>query len=1056
MKCTIISGRSGSGKTGILLDRLSREKDNLVVTTDPAVVYIEMYMARNNIPGRCVGINSLAKIVAQDINLITAKESTKEVEIAIISKILKEGNFETFNEDNYNNGLVNKIHSFITECKEANISPKDLSSVASKTIVSLEVKLKDMEYIYREYNKILNENGFLTKDDLVSYVASSLSEQKLSFPFIFIDTIDRYNKNTIVLIESLISACEEITIAFNRTSKKAFDYNIYQEGMNAMIDVLDYIGTLDGCGIERIEATSTKDINNGLSIIEKELFNKDTETKSNADNVVLHQASTLYKEVDFLISQISNLIKNGAKYSEIIVTSSSMDRYINIISAAMKKHNIPYYYFKNTTIEKTYLFQFLDTILDVKINDLNSENLLRLCHLNFLGLTQEEIVAVDTFYNRFGDDLIVAMKNGKKYDSNNTLTVQSIVQKIMMPINNINDAPRNVKEFMTSLYSYFNNIGIQNIIIEKANQAEQEGFIHSSKEIINTWNDIMSIFNNIVTIFGNEKMDIDEIREILYKMASEKITNNSDLYHSQLTILDIDNAQNRKSKYLFVIGCNEGYMPKPVGVQLISDREKVIINSELNSNLRLSTIYQNYKNAAIFNALILPQEKLFLSWSANDIDFKPLRYASILNNVVKTFEDNIIKEEDFYNNDEEERFINLLENISLNHYKGIDKETLDDDFQHFVSSPEYNKRLAKALSKMNNCENEFHATNIMEGYKETEYFSVSRIETFNECPFKHYVDFALNPQKRKLFEETAADKGTYYHLVFKVFFDKCINKEINIINVTHEEYEKELEEVFNYVDTIHNENFLNSNAKNKYLSYTMKERVKTSLWNAILQIRRGSYEILANEYVVGKNVSLDLDAGDEIIHITGTIDRIDVCGEYARIIDYKSGNTTFSTDAIDLGIQLQLPLYAKAVGRDSDISGMYYFRIKDFIADADTINAPLKDFKLNGPTIKDIDIIKNNDNELDDGTSSSIISADLTLKGEISKKSKVMSQAEMQTTIDTATNVAINTVKQIKAGVTTAHPLVIKDLDACKYCKYRCICNIDRTSKSAIRKGKEG
>lgn len=1054
MKCTVIAGRNGTGKTGVLLNHLNKNEDNLVVTTDPSVIYIEMYMARNNIPGRCVGINSLYRVIAEDIGIIMPKESSMEIEIAIIGKIINNlsSQLSIFNDANFNNGLINKIHSFLTECKESNISPDDLFSISARVEQSFSLKINDLVSIYKEYNKILKENNFLTKDDLVSLVANSIKENKISYKNVYIDTIDRYNDNTMSLLTALLPACENFYIAFNKTSRKAYDFPIHQESIKALGDFSDAINKIIGIEYEYIETTSPKDISNGLSIIEKELFSKDTATVSDAQNVVLHQASTLYKEVDFLISEINKLIAGGAKYSEIIVSSSSMDRYINIISAALKKNNIPYYYFKNTTIEKTLMFDFVKNVIDVKINGLTAENLLNLCHINFFDLSQEEIVAVDTFINRFGHDLNVAFENGKKYDSNNTLIVESVISKIFTPINEINNAPVNVKQFISELYMYLDKLNIRSIIVEKANKAETEGYIHASKEMVETWNNIMSIFSNIHLIFGNDSLNIKDIGNILVKMASEKISNNSDLYHGQLTLLDIDNAQNRKSKYLFVLGCNEGYMPRPVGVQIVGDREKLAINDILKKNLRLSSIYQNYKIASIYNTLILPDEKLFLSWASYDIDFKPLKVASMLNNVVKTFENNIVKEENYYNNDEEERFINFIKNISLLRYSGKKTEGMNDEFMFFSSHPRYNKRLIAVMEQMKNDNMSFNVSNALSGYKETDYFSVTRLEKFNECPFKHYMEFAIMPERAKLFEETAADKGNYNHLVFKKFFDMCMNGDVDIMNITYDDYIEVLNGIFKEVDSIHNENFLNSSSKNKFISYTMKEKAKSSLWNAMLQLRNSSYNVIANEFVIGKNISLDIDTGNGVVHIIGVVDRVDSFSDYVRIIDYKSGNVEFSVDRMNAGIQMQLPLYSKAMSKEADISGMYFFRIKDYVKDADEDDSPLREYRLSGPTLDNRDILFASDKNLDDGKASDIIQVDITNKGDISKKSKVLSKTEFDDIIENTTSIAVSTINRIKAGETQASPLVLKDFDACKYCQYKSLCNIDRTSKNSIRK----
>ena len=1051
MKCTIISGRNGSGKTGILLNKLQKTTDNLVVTTDPAVIYIEMYMARNNIPGRCVGISSLAKILAEDIGIVSLKESSKEIEMAIIGKILNEEKL-SFSEKSYNTGLINKLYSFITECKEANITPSELMNISKDVYTSLSTKLDDISRIYSRFNELLEENGYITRNDLELYISKNLQGKTLSFSHVYIDTLDRYNANTIELIKALLSACDELTVAFNRTSRKAFDFDIHQEGMNAMLSLYEYIESFPMCSLETIEATSSKDVNNGLSVIEKELFNKDTKTKSNADNVVLYEATTLYQEIDFVISEINKLVQSGVKYSEIIVTSSTMERYSDIIEASMKKHNIPCFYFKNTTIDKTYLFEFLRCVLDIKINGITVENLLRICNFNYVGLSSQEIISVTSFYNRFGNDLKVALENGKKYDSNNTLIVENVLTRILSPIEEISSSPKTVKDFLMDIYSYLENANVKQVLLDKAKEAEEQGLIHSSKELVNTWNDIMELFNDMSIIFGNDTLSLEDIDDVLNKMASEKLTRTTDLYHGQLTLLDMDNAQNRKSKYLFIIGCNEGYMPKPASIQLVSDREKIVINSMLNKELKLSSTYQTYKLSAIYNTLILPQEKLYLSWACNDIDFKQLKPANILTNVLKTFNDNILREKDSLTEADEERFVKLLQNISLNRYKGIDTAGMDEEFVYFLSKSKYNKRLRYAISRILQKESSFNASNILEGYSEKEYFAVTRLEKFNECPFKHYVDYALKPERQKLFEESAADRGTYYHMVFKRFFDYCRNGKIDMFNLTYEEYLESLDIVFDEIDKNHNDSFLNANCKNRYLAYTMKEKIKVSLWQAIQQLKAGSFEIFANEYVVGKNISLDVSVDNETYHIIGTIDRVDTYDDYVRIIDYKSGNVEFNKDKIAAGLQLQLPLYSKAISGDSKVAGMYYFRIKDFVKDLDDDSSVLKEFKLSGPTLKDMNILEASDKSLESGASSSVISADITLKGEISKKSKVLQAQEMTDLINSTVEVATDTIKKIRSGETKAHPLVVKDFDACKYCPYKHMCNIDRTVKDSVRK----
>lgn len=1049
MKCKIISGKVGSGKTGMLLNEMRRDVDNLVVTNDPSVIYIEMYMARNKIPGRCIGINSLAKTIAESIGINTMKEASREVQMAAVGKAIHGVGLRSFSDTGYDGGLQNKIHSFIIQCKEAGITPDDLDKAGHASPKQLENKLWDMACAYRMFDNVLKERRLCTKEDLVHEVVKCTAGKKLPFGKVIVDTLERYNQSTIALLSAIVPMTDEFCIAFNKTSKKAYEYDIYQEAMVSRIKFIDNVRAIE-CPIEMIETSRNKE-KSGINIIEAEMFSRDTATKDNSDDVKLHESDTLYDEVDYVVSEIDSLVASGAKYSEIIVTSSSMERYINILGVTMKKHNIPYRYYRNTTIDKTSLFLLIDIIMDIKSNGLSVDSLKKLCHLNFFNLSNEEIMAIDALYNRFGDDAAIALKNGSLYDPDNTLIAQNAIAKVMIPLNQITESPENPKDLFKDIYNYMQDTGISDAVVEQANRAKQNGFVQPSDEIINTWNDIMGIFSSISTIYDDTRLEVHEIRSIFNKMASEKIARNGEMHHGQLTLLDMDNAQSRKSKYLFVIGCNEGYMPKPVGEHVISDRERLVINNATGKDLKLSSVYQTYKLASVYNTLILP-EKLYVSWSLNDTDFKQLRPAGILSNAIKTFGDNITKDKGGRNGDEE-KFQELLLMISKKRYQGKESASLHALFNQFANDPKYSRRLFNALRVLNNETIRFNMQNPADAYKEQEYFSVTRMETFSQCPFKHYVEHAIMPNHEKLFAETAADKGNYRHMVFRRFFDMCKSNIVDMINISHDDYLKVLQGIFDDMDKTHNEGFFQSNSRNKYIAYSVKEQIKTALWIAVQQLRRGTYKILANEYVIGKNISLELKDGDKTYHVTGVIDRVDMLNDDVRVIDYKAGNVEWSPQKQEAGIQIQLPLYAKAISNEGTrVTGMYYFRIKDFIADADAVNAPMKEYKLSGPTLQDTQVFYNNDTQLENGKASEVIGAEITLKGEISKRSKSETAESMKKIMDDASSVAISAIDGILSGNTEAYPLVMKDYDACEYCPYHCLCGIDRTIKSSVRK----
>lgn len=124
--------------------------------------------------------------------------------------------------------------------------------------------------------------------------------------------------------------------------------------------------------------------------------------------------------------------------------------------------------------------------------------------------------------------------------------------------------------------------------------------------------------------------------------------------------------------------------------------------------------------------------------------------------------------------------------------------------------------------------------------------------------------------------------------------------------------------------------------------------------------------------------------GFEVVFQGGRIDRVDILEEqdkiYVKVIDYKTGNTTFDLVALYHGLQLQLLVYmdaALSVERrkypDKEIvpAGIFYYNVKDPMiqekieTDMESVNEEiLKSLKMNGLVQKDPEIAQKIDKSL--------------------------------------------------------------------------------------------
>ena len=1054
MKVTIVTGKSGSGRTAYLFKKFKKDQDNFVVTTDSSVYFIEKLMSEKGIPGKCVGISSLAKSVYQEMGGISEDLISNEMQIILLTDIMKNNysKLSTLKVISYNNGIVDDISSFINECLIQNIKPVDLEFIADKLGSLSYNKMKDIAFIYAEYLKVLKEKHFVNNIIFTKKVINILKGNSFRYKNVYIDSLNKYNPLNLALIKQLVTSSEESVIAFSTASAKSYIYQIYKNSMEAYVDFDKYISDLEGCVIERVNLKVEKESETGINIIKNELFNRDTKTKSELDDVVLHEASTIYKEIDFVASKIKDLLTQGYSYDDIIVTSIDMPLYKNVISNAFNKKNINYYYYKNKKANQTVFFDFMNNIFNILNNGLKVEYILKLMNINYFNFSDEEIVLTTNFFLRFGNDLDIAMKNGEIYDVDNYVYVNSVINKIQGFVNQLSDKFNYChlySDFTEALYNYWDKLKLQEVFFEQYSQMAGKR-PQLANEIAETWNVFINILDDINLLNVGKTCTLKNFIDVFNKFCEKSSVLNSQEYCDEVKVLDLKDAQNRKSKICFVIGCNEGKFPFNIAEGLITEKEIILINELLKKNLITTQEKMDDAYLGIYSTLILPSDKLILTWAANDTEARPMRSASILNNVVKTFEKNFVKEKKYYDNDKEEVFFDLLNNLGEYKQTGICPEEVDSEYWALSSDPNYSERLNNVILNSVHDKNRINSDNVVDSYKEKKFWAVTRIERFNQCAFKHYIEYALLPKYQKLFEETAANKGNFYHNILNNIFSYIIDNNIPIYTLSYEGFKGIAEGIIDKNISSHNENILESNIALSIEKDKMKRKILKTAWNALLQLKESDFEVFKTEFKIGKDIPLTLTLSNgETVNLIGVIDRIDKADingkNYVRIIDYKSGLASFSNEKVLLGLQLQLPVYMKSIVDDYAPAGVYYSKILDPVKDIDNPSENIsKKYQLNGVTVSDMDVLAASDRLLDGaGSSSDIIQAEITTKGEISKRSKVLTEDEFNEFLDNAEKVVIESIDKILSGETTANPLKLSDFDACEYCQYKSICHIN-------------
>jgi len=372
--------------------------------------------------------------------------------------------------------------------------------------------------------------------------------------------------------------------------------------------------------------------------------------------------------------------------------------------------------------------------------------------------------------------------------------------------------------------------------------------------------------------------------------------------------------------------------------------------------------------------------------------------------------------------------------------------------------------------------------------------SASALEKYSRCPFSFFIGYGLRPEEERRFKVDMRSIGDIYH--------ECLRLIASELSADGEEVcgdgsrwttvsDGECRDLIaSYVDKFadrYREGIFRLDGREAYVRERIKEICFTAAWLMIEQVRSGRVKEIFFEQSFGKNASsafppveIILDDGSSVF-LEGKIDRIDIISgweepgrdsenedeegqnqdasgnkesiqrEFVRIIDYKSGNESFSLKEVKDGWRLQLMIYLKgAMGaiEDSRPAGVFYFAVGEPLIDVSGVpqteieetvkGSLLKTAKLDGVLLDNVSVITGMHSDF--SGFSDVIPVRRLADGSFSQSDRLLTDAEFDELIQINDENLKASAGSLVSGCVSADPKKGKNSDACKYCSYHSIC----------------
>ena len=333
-------------------------------------------------------------------------------------------------------------------------------------------------------------------------------------------------------------------------------------------------------------------------------------------------------------------------------------------------------------------------------------------------------------------------------------------------------------------------------------------------------------------------------------------------------------------------------------------------------------------------------------------------------------------------------------------------------------------------------------------------FTISRVETFGSCPWRHLLQYGLDLFPAATFAFQNNEQGTFNHDVLKMFLDAAM-KLPEWPDLSEQQINRLLNGILRERVKKWEGGILRSDIAHRFQGVAIIHGVRTSIASLMRSFRQKPHFLpMAAEVPFGmpdvrsplNMPPIQIQAADgRSIAFSGRIDRIDRLDmpdgrRYFMIVDNKMSSKEVKQNSIVAGLQLQLPLYIRAAQNGLagiEAAGGLYQPIKDVLVESEETEKIEKQIdeklQLSGIILDD------------KGIQEAMKPVKIARRLDTNDTISAVTPDELQNVMDCALAVVTERVDRIRSGETSPQPIKDGMESPCSWCDHPDACPYDST-----------
>ncbi len=954
-------------------------------------------------------------------NYLSAKKHfsnllSKEGSAMVIKKILSSVELDCLK--NSRTHLAPSLFNLIILLKSAKVTPELLRENLTTGNKLLTAKLNDIEKVYSEYERFINENGFDDQSSVLSYLPQIINQD------------DQIKKSDVYLIgyKSFTAQAREIVDALINNARSVTA--ILTEGDNPRVFVNETANfirqTCKQNGHILLEKKIKSNYTNEGKLFLDNIFSFTSEKnkKASTDKISCLYALNSHVEAERVAQIIKSLVMKGkCRYKDITVALPDVYSYSDDLKSALKLLDVPFFSDEKKKPQTHPLISLITSYVDVF-----NKNFERSA---FIGFIKNPLVIEDKKLSDRLENFLVEnnlnygrIKEPFKISENDQSNILELEQTRLNIVNLFNRfsitellESISVKEKLYALGERLKVLG------------EQEEYAVNEQ----IYDAVVKILEQMQKFLGGVKLTYSEFKSVFTSGVSALELSIIPQYNDAVFIGDYKQTALAKAKYLFALGLNSSVPEIKQDVALITD-EDINVLEKLKITIEPKIKIVNHRSReSVALALCAFEEGLYLSCPIFGTDGGKTIKSEVFSTAEKLFTLKDFPEQEKYLTKKQGLKSFALEVGEFAEGRSLDM-TQASSYYRTVGGQKVEKLLDDANKTLKVRLDD--GQSIITG-NET---SPTTIEDYFHCPYRAFLSHSIKLKTRKMGRVDSLMVGNVIHEIMNGYAKKMstVSDKLSSDALVEEVYYKVLsKKEYGHLLNDEGESVAMTRIKRECKSYCYKTFL--SLVNTRMKPSKTEVSFGSGENCDFPPISL----ADGKVKLKGKIDRIDQSQKYFRIIDYKTGKPDESDKALFSGTKLQLMLYGQAVkqvfsNEGKELAGLYYLPVTDrFELPKDKQKCMARGKTLNEElALADMGVCESNP---DANGFIELSAKKKNLVGALSKES-------LSAYTDYAYKVSQRAVERMDEGYVMPSPYE----DACSYCQYKGLCPHDQVVKRKL------